>query len=96
MTSVHLHVPFESVTMLAIQVAALRFCERIVRNWQVVLGLLNQHPHKLEEYITLKAEMQSFERNFARATTTKEKLELRSRWERFCAMEAEYEKVTQA
>lgn len=57
------------------------------------MGLLNEHPHKLEEYVALKFEMRTFEKKFARVTVNTEKLELQEQWEKFCAMEPVYEKV---
>lgn len=60
----------------------------------VAMGLLNEQPHKLEEYVTLKFEMQTFEKRFARATVLTEKLELQSQWEKYCAMEPMYEKAS--
>lgn len=57
------------------------------------MGLLNEQPHKLEEYVLLKFEMRTFEKRFARATSSAEKLELQAQWETFCAMEPVYEKA---
>lgn len=57
------------------------------------MGLLNEQPHNLEEYVTLKFEMRTFEKKFARATSSTEKLELQAQWEKFCAMEPVYDKV---
>lgn len=59
----------------------------------VAMGLLNEQPHKLEEYVLLKFEMKTFEKRFARANALTEKLELQSMWEKYCAMEPVYEKV---
>lgn len=60
------------------------------------MGLLNEQPHKLEEYVKLKFEMKTFEKRFARATVLTEKLELQSQWEKYCEMEPVYEKVKTA
>lgn len=60
----------------------------------VAMGLLNEQPHKLEEYVLLKFEMKTFEKRFARATVLTEKLELQSMWEKYCAMEPVYEKAS--
>lgn len=62
----------------------------------VAMSLLNEHPHKLEEYVLLKFEMKTFEKRFARATVLTEKLELQSMWEKFCAMEPVYEKASKS
>lgn len=62
----------------------------------VAMGLLNEQPHKLEEYVNLKFEMKTFERRFARAAVLTEKLELQSQWEKYCEMEPLYEKVKPA
>lgn len=62
----------------------------------VAMGLLNEQPHKLEEYVALKFEMKTFEKRFARATVLTEKLELQSQWEKYCAMEPMYEKASTA
>lgn len=59
----------------------------------VAAGNLNEQPHKLEEYVALKFEMQTFEKRFAYAPILREKLELQAQWEKFCTMEPAYEKV---
>lgn len=76
-----------------IKVSALTYCNRVEKNWKVAMGLLNEQPHKLEEYVMLKFEMKTFEKRFARATSLTEKLELQSQWEKYCGMEPLYEKV---
>ncbi|CAN0148094.1 unnamed protein product [Pylaiella littoralis] len=68
-------------------VSNIKYCNRVEKNWMVAMSLLNEHPHKLEEYVLLKFEMKTFEKRFARATVLTEKLELQSMWEKFCAME---------
>ncbi len=73
--------------------SALKYCNRVEKNWKVAMGLLNEQPHKLEEYVLLKFEMKTFEKRFARATSLTEKLELQSQWEKYCAMEPMYEKA---
>ena len=75
------------------KVSALKYCKRAEKNWTVAVGLLNEHPHKLEEYVALKFEMKTFEKRFAFATLLREKLELQAQWEKFCSMEPTYEKV---
>lgn len=62
----------------------------------VAMSLLNEQPHKLEEYVKLKFEMKTFEKRFARAIVLTEKLELQSQWEKYCEMEPLYEKVNQS
>lgn len=76
------------------KVSALKYCNRVEKNWMLAMGLLNEQPHKLEEYVILKFEMKTFEKRFARATALTEKLELQSQWEKFCAMEPVYEKAS--
>ncbi|CAM9369306.1 unnamed protein product [Ectocarpus sp. 12 AP-2014] len=75
-------------------VSAIKYCTRVEKNWMVAMGLLNEQPHKLEEYVALKFEMKTFEKRFARATVLTEKLELQSQWEKYCAMEPMYEKAS--
>lgn len=78
---------------LSLQLAVSKYSDRVAKNWDVAMGLLIEQPHKLEEYIVLKLEMSTFEKRFARATVSTEKLELQTRWERYCAMEPVYEKA---
>ncbi|CAN0224942.1 unnamed protein product [Ectocarpus sp. 6 AP-2014] len=77
-------------------VSAIKYCTRVEKNWTVAMGLLNEQPHKLEEYVALKFEMKTFEKRFARASVLTEKLELQSQWEKYCAMEPMYEKASTA
>ena len=71
----------------------MKYCTRAEKNWMVAAGNLNEQPHKLEEYVALKFEMQTFEKRFAYAPILREKLELQAQWEKFCSMEPAYEKV---
>lgn len=57
------------------------------------MGLLNEQPQKLEEYVALKFEMRNFEQKFAHAKESSEKMELKAQWEDYCAMEPVYEKA---
>ena len=57
------------------------------------MGLLNEQPQKLEEYVALKFEMRNFEHKFAHAKESSEKMQLKAQWEDYCAMEPVYEKA---
>lgn len=57
------------------------------------MGVVNEQPHKLEEYVALELEMRTFEKKFARTTSSTEQLELQAQWEKFCAMEPKFKKV---
>lgn len=73
--------------------ATFKFCDRVEKNWMAAMGLINEHPQKLEEYTTLKFEMRTFEKRFARTTASVDKLELQAQWEKYCDMEPLYEKA---
>lgn len=57
------------------------------------MGLLDEQPHKLEEYVALKFEMRNFEQKFCHAKESSKAMELQAQWEKYCAMEPVYEKA---
>lgn len=83
----------DGIPLLLCQVAALKVCKRLENNWIVAMGLLNEQPHKLDEYVALKFEMRNFEQKFADAKAASEKMELKVQWDEYCAMEPVYEKA---
>ncbi|CAM9236899.1 unnamed protein product [Choristocarpus tenellus] len=77
-------------------VAELRYYSRVERNWEITYGVLDEEPHKWEEFQVLRADMQDYEKKLQRVTTEEQRMALENQWDKFCEMQPRFEKILAA